>query len=110
IYKDGYLYGCSGRHEDNAELRCIELESGKVMWSVPDLSRTSLLMVDGHFICLGENEQVRLLKVNAQKFEEVSILNRRLRPPCWAAPMLSHGLLYLRGRDQLICLELIAPK
>jgi hypothetical protein len=29
--------------------------------------------------------------------------------PCWAAPILSHGLLYLRGADRLVCLELI-PK
>jgi hypothetical protein len=27
--------------------------------------------------------------------------------PCWAAPIVSHGLLYLRGKDRLICLELI---
>src|SRR5262249_12666222 len=26
IYHEGYLYGCSGRHANNAELRCIELE------------------------------------------------------------------------------------
>ena len=30
IYHDGYLYGCSGRHTNNAELRCIDLATGKV--------------------------------------------------------------------------------
>ena len=30
-----------------------------------------------------------------------------LEYPCWAAPIVSHGLLYLRGKDRLICLELI---
>ena len=33
IHHDGYLYGCSGRHTENAELRCIELATGKVMWT-----------------------------------------------------------------------------
>ena len=33
IYHDGYLYGCSGRHTPGADLRCIEFETGKVMWS-----------------------------------------------------------------------------
>ena len=30
-----------------------------------------------------------------------------IRPPAWAAPILSHGLLYLRGDDRLVCLRLI---
>ena len=69
IYVDGYLYGCSGRHKNNAELRCIELATGKVMWSEPDLTRCSLLLVDGHFVCSartgavaaaeGQSEEVR---------------------------------------------------
>ena len=31
-----------------------------------------------------------------------------LRFPAWNAPVLSHGRLYLRGKDQLICLD-VAP-
>ncbi len=123
IELDGYLYGCSGRHTENAELRCVELETGKVMWSVPNLTRTSLLYVDGHFVCLGEDGTLRLLKVNPRKYEPVSevVLRaekggndgfdlgppRLLKYPAWAAPILSHGLLYVRGTDRLVCLELI---
>jgi hypothetical protein len=117
IYHDGYLYGSSGRHTENAELRCIEWETGKVMWSEPDLTRCSLLMVDGHFICLGEDGVVRLLKGNPKKYEKVSRWVLRdeaggqlLRYPCWAAPILSHGLLYLRGEGRLVCVELIPEK
>ncbi|HYT90008.1 MAG TPA: PQQ-binding-like beta-propeller repeat protein [Gemmataceae bacterium] len=117
IYKDGYLYGCSGRHE-NADLRCIELATGKVMWRQQRLLRTSLLMVDGHFVCLSEEGILYLLKVNPQRYEEVSRVELReaagkeplLREPCWAAPILAHGLLYVRGNDRLVCLELIPAK
>ncbi|MHB8970805.1 MAG: outer membrane protein assembly factor BamB family protein [Pirellulaceae bacterium] len=31
-----------------------------------------------------------------------------LKFPCWAAPILSHGLLYLQGRRRLVCVELIS--
>jgi outer membrane protein assembly factor BamB len=121
IYHDGYVYGCSGRHTGNAELRCIELATGKVMWSEQNLPRCSLLMVDGHFVCLSEDGVLRLLKVNPKKYEEVSKLtlrdpedasedSRLLRPPCWAAPILSHGLLHVRGEGRLVCLELIPEK
>jgi hypothetical protein len=126
IHVDGYVYGCSGRHTQNAELRCVELATGKVMWSEPGLTRTSLLLVDGHFVCLGEDGVLRLLKVNPHKYEGVSSVELRpagpdgkpdegaeplLQYPCWAAPVLAHGLLYIRGHDRLVCLELIpAPK
>jgi outer membrane protein assembly factor BamB len=122
IFHDGFLYGSSGRHTEEAELRCIEMETGKVAWSENGLTRSSLLMVDGHFICLGEDGTLRLLKVNTKKYEEVSHLIVRdpdntaddapplLKQPCWAAPILAHGLLYVRGHDQLVCLELIPEK
>src|SRR5262245_19040061 len=42
-----------------------------------------------------------------QLYLETPIL---LEKPCWAAPALSHGLLYRRGKDYLICLELIPQK
>ena len=34
IYHEGYLYGSSGRHEYNAELRCIEAATGKVVVAI----------------------------------------------------------------------------
>jgi hypothetical protein len=117
IHQDGYLYGCSGRNEPDAQLRCIELATGKVRWSNDEFWRTSLLMVDGHFICLDERGLLLLLRVNAKKYDEVSRMllrdsdgGPRLRFPCWAAPILAHGLLYVRGRDRLVCLELIPEK
>jgi outer membrane protein assembly factor BamB len=118
IYHEGYLYGSSGRHTNNAALRCIELDTGNVMWSEKGLTRTSLLMIDGHFICLGEDGVLRLLKVNPRKYEEVSSTELKdpktkqplLEYPCWAAPIVSHGLLYVRGEERLVCLELMAKK
>jgi len=126
LHIDGYLYGSSGRHTGNAELRCVRASDGKVMWSEPGLTRSSLLYVDGHFVCLSENGLLRLLKVNPRAYEVVAqtILRDPAGPgdfrapnerillsyPAWAAPILSHGLLYVRGRDKLVCLELIPEK
>jgi hypothetical protein len=121
IHVDGYVYGCSGRHTKNAELRCVELATGKVMWSEEDLTRTSLTLVDGHLLCIGEDGVLRLLKVNPKKYEEVARATlattdedgktrQLLKYPCWASPVVSHGLVYLRGKDRLACLELIPEK
>jgi outer membrane protein assembly factor BamB len=122
VYLDSFLYGSSGRHEYNAELRCIEWRTGKVKWSEPGLTRASLTWIDGHFLCLSEDGKLRLLAANPEKFEPIAAsdysdfeLGKKLSgedrpllvPPCWAAPIVSHGLLYVRGNDRLICLELI---
>lgn len=118
VYVDGYLYASSGRHTENAELRCVEWKTGKVMWSVPGLTRCSLLYVDGHFVSQGEYGQLQLIKANPEKYELVAEVLYRdgalprplLKYPAWAAPILSHGLLYVRGADRLVCLELIPEK
>ncbi|NLF69202.1 MAG: PQQ-binding-like beta-propeller repeat protein [Candidatus Anammoximicrobium sp.] len=116
IYHDGSLYGCSGRHTHNADLRCVDWRTGKVMWTADRTTRTSLLYVDGHFISLGEFGQLIVFKANPARFELVAAVEEGtlrsevgeplLAYPCWAAPILSHGLLYVRGNDRLVCLDL----
>jgi len=118
IYHKGYVYGSSGRHTQNAELRCVDFGTGKVQWSTPRLSRSSLLMVDDRFICQCEVGPMLLLKVNPKEYDEVSMFTPTdaqtkeplLKYPCWAAPVLSHGLLYIRSEERLVCLELIPAK
>ncbi|HUE69392.1 MAG TPA: PQQ-binding-like beta-propeller repeat protein [Pirellulaceae bacterium] len=126
IEVDGYLYASSGRHLNEAELRCIEWQTGDIQWSEPDLTRASLTYIDGHFLVLGEIGNLLLVKANPRKYELVSEMNLAPRPagiagegstardlpgdPFWAAPVVSHGLLYIRGGGKLRCLELIPRK
>jgi hypothetical protein len=97
-----------------------------VMWSQPGLARSSLLYADGHFLLLSEGGDLLLVKVNPEKFEPLAITEQEspandppaagqapkklLTYPAWAAPILSHGLLYVRDHNRLVCLELIAEK
>lgn len=116
VVQDGFLYGSSGRHSGNADLKCVDWKTGEVQWSEPRLTRASLLLVDDHLVCLSEDGWLRLLKVNPERYEVLSEVQLRadgltgrplLRYPAWAAPILSHGLLYVRGDDRLVCLKLI---
>ncbi|MEW4562661.1 PQQ-binding-like beta-propeller repeat protein [Bremerella sp. JC770] len=116
VYKDGYLYASSGRHSHQAELRCIEWKTGKVVWAEPSLTRSSLLLVEDYLVCLSEYGALRLLKANPEKYEVISEIslededgNALIKPPAWSAPILSNGKLFVRGDNRLVCLQVIPP-
>ncbi|MDX1643649.1 MAG: PQQ-binding-like beta-propeller repeat protein [Thermoanaerobaculia bacterium] len=127
VHHEGYFYASSGEHTGNAELRAVERTTGRVVWSRPGLTRSTLLWVDGYLVVLGEYGQLRLVRATPERYEPVAEADLHavevkvalpdggaaVRPvlsfPAWNAPVLSHGLLYLRGRDTLVALELIPP-
>ncbi len=109
IYHEGFLYGCSGEKSGSADLRCIDFASGELQWSQKLGSRLSLLYVDGHLVVLTERGGLALVRatpdraqlVTKARFEDI------LGAPTWNAPILSHGILYVRGARSLLALELI---
>ncbi len=114
----GYLYGCSGRNQPDADFRCVRFRDGQVQWTHRTHERSSVLFVDGYVLVLGELGNLELLRPNALQREVIAQVDLNaiadpsdgrplLSAPCWAPPVLSHGRLYLRGRDKLICLDLI---
>ena len=114
IHHEGYLYACSGQHSNSAELRCVELKTGKVTWSQRVDERASLLWVNDYFIYLGEYGRLMLLKCTPEKLEVISQVpmlkdekgKQLVKHPAWAAPVLAEGYLYIRGKDRLICFGL----
>jgi outer membrane protein assembly factor BamB len=117
VHHEGYLYGCSGRSSNGAELRCVELKTGKVVWAQRIDERASLLWVNDYFIYLGEYGRLMLLKCTPEKIDILSETVPRdengkqfIQYPAWSAPVLSNGLLYIRGKDRLVCFALTPQK
>lgn len=114
VYHDGYLYACSGQHPNGAELRCVEFNTGKIVWSQRVDERASLLWVNDYFIYLGEYGRLMLLKCTPEKLEVISQVpslrdengKQLVKYPAWAAPVLAEGYLYIRGKDCLVCFDL----
>ena len=106
-----YVYGCSGRHTPEGDIRCVELATGKVLWKQPMKNRFTFTKIDGHILTYAEEGNLLLLKPNAEKFEKIAEWKQisELDYPCWAPPVVSRGLLYLRGKDRMACYEII-PK
>lgn len=106
IYHEGYLYGLDGRHEAGSNFRCIEFMTGKVRWTADrGLGRSAFIMADGHFIALGERGHLALIEVNPDSYREKARA-QILSYPSWTPPILSHGLLYARDENRLICLDM----
>ncbi|MBX9655304.1 PQQ-like beta-propeller repeat protein [bacterium] len=108
---DGVVFGFAGRHEGDAELRCIELETGKIRWSVPSvLGRGSMIRVGKEFLLWGERGHlfVRSLdpSVPPKLPEDPREAEPLLRYPCWTPPSIAAGRLYLRNETRMICFDL----
>ena len=126
IHHDGYLYASSGSGSGDAELRAVELSSGKVMWKEPGLGRSTILFVREHLIVLTEFGRLLVVKATPERYTPVADVDIRgrlpspagaqttdavplLRHPAWNPPILARGLLYARGKDRLVCLDLRPP-
>jgi len=112
-----YLYGCSGRNQPDSDLRCIRLSDGEVQWTDRRHERSSVLSIDGYLIVLGEYGRLELIRPNPDKLTVVAKCELNefagedgqplLDYPCWAAPLVSQGKLYVRGNKSLLCFQLI---
>ena len=136
IHVDGFLYGFSGRHEEEGELRCLDLKTGEVLWQTngyegdvsklsqspvtgdikdgsgkvipfPFFGRGSKIQLGDRFLVLGERGTLALTRINSSKFEELGRMSvTGIKYPAWAAPVLSRGRVYLRSETHLVCLDL----
>jgi len=110
-----FIYGCSGRNEPDSDLRCVNWLTGKLAWSDRRRSRTSVMYVEDHFIVLDESGEMQLIRADPRQLSLVASIDLHedeadrpaLGRPYWAAPILSHGLLYVRGSERVVCLELM---
>jgi outer membrane protein assembly factor BamB len=118
IHHEGYLYALSGRNEPDARFRCVEVKTGKLMWDRDESWRRSTrqpeaygrgaaILADHKLIVLGEGGLLGLFAVDPTQPRELARYQvPELEYPCWTAPVLSRGRLYLRSEDRLICLRL----
>jgi outer membrane protein assembly factor BamB len=107
------IYGVAGRHQQGADVFCINAESGKAYWrdrlSWPEnindrtirleLFRGALLQLSDHYLCLSELGSLLRVKLDEKgwKIEEKSQLF--FAPGTWTLPALSKGLLYVMQNE-----------
>ena len=124
------LFASSGRNGPDTDFRSVELKdisespgakqevSVSLNWQIRNRDRMTGLLVDGHAVLLGEFGALQLISTAADRWQVLSEMNLNqifdqkdgrplVEAPSWAPPVLSRGLLYVRGATKVICLELI---
>lgn len=104
----GHVFGFTSKWEGESHLVCAELTTGRPCWRWNgDLGRGSGLAVDGRLILLGEEGTLAVLKATPDK-PQVSWITATpiLESPCYSAPALHRGLLYVRNERRVLCLSL----
>ncbi len=105
VYRDGFLYGFHGRQEEGQALRCVQLKTGKVMWSVDGYGAGTVTLAGDRLLILRENGELVLAPASPDGFHpsaHANILNKVVR----AYPALADGRLYARDEKTLVCVRL----
>jgi outer membrane protein assembly factor BamB len=105
VVVDGVLYGDHGQNP--SELRAVDFATGTVRWAEPSLKRCALIRADGRFIGLTEEGSLWLLRLTPEKCEKVSEAKLEGAGPWRSGPVLAGGRVYVRGKDRLLCLEVV---
>lgn len=104
IVAGGVVYGF---HEKT--FKAIDLATGKERWKESGLGHGSLILADGHLIVLSESGTLVLAEATPAGYKpkaKAEVLSGR----CWTMPTLANGVLYVRNQDEILALNVSAPK
>ena len=108
ILDRGFLYGNSA-----GSLRCVNWEDGKAAW---ELSKTesqglgeggSIVRFGDYLITLGERGKLSLGKATPEGYTKISTVAKITNGKnIWATPTIANGKLYVKGLEELVCLDI----
>jgi outer membrane protein assembly factor BamB len=105
---DQHVYMVTGSIRGQvSNLQCVELSSGKVLWTKPRVGRYHAALLrtgDNKLLMLGDTGELVLIDPNPKEFRELA--RSKVCGETWAHPALANGKLYLRDDKELICLQL----
>jgi outer membrane protein assembly factor BamB len=107
ILQDGKLYGNSG-----GVLKCLSWPLPKQVWSTHEvkLNEGGSFIIDGNqMITLSDKGTLSLVHLDPdgpKVMSEIDIFPASR--DIWSAPIIYHGKLFVKGKDELVCLDISA--
>jgi outer membrane protein assembly factor BamB len=105
VYKDGLLFGFHGRQEFGQGLRCIDMKTGKVQWSVDGFGAGTVSLMGDKLLVVRENGEAVVAGANPKSFQveqKFQVLPRVVR----SYPAIADGRLYVRNEKTLAAFQL----
>jgi outer membrane protein assembly factor BamB len=107
----GHVYAIDGQVGGGGQLRCLDVETGKVNWTQrsSNLGTGTVTVAGDKLIILGEYGMLFIAEATPEAYKELASA-RILNNKCWTVPTLSHGLLYARdAQGHMVSLDLRLP-
>lgn len=92
------------------EYRCLDFETGKILWSTDKVGHANTIVVDGKLLLFNDRGELILARVGTDDYAElarVQVFNDEI---CWSPPALHGGRIFLRTQTRAACLYLGAGK
>jgi len=109
VASGGYIYGLFGQAKfASAPLQCVDLATGKVVWSQGGFGPGGCTLVDGNVLVLSDAGDLVLVKAAPDAYTEVA-RTHVLAGKCWNYAAVSDGHVYARSTKEGVCLD-VTPK
>ncbi len=103
ILDNGAIYGNS-----EGTVKCLNWNDGKVKWAYSEKIGFggSLLRVGDKLILLSERGKLIFVKATPEAVSKISDFKALDGTQIWSAPMIYNGKLYVKGTEDLVCLDI----
>ena len=105
VCANGYLYGIYGQAKfGQAPLKCVEMATGRVVWSHDGFGPGGCTLVNGHVLVLSDAGDLVLVKATPSAYTEVGRCHV-LAGKCWNYASISNGRIYARSTKEGVSLD-----
>lgn len=113
VLYEGHIYGFDLRDAQSrvnrpsrGEYRCLDFETGKILWSSDQPGHANTIVADGKLILFNDRGEVILARATPDRYEELARVQVFQDEICWSPAALDRGRLYLRTQTRAVCLYL----
>jgi outer membrane protein assembly factor BamB len=96
---------------NEGSLMCLRWPTGEVLWK-KELNLGlggQYVRLGDRMILLGDTGELILAQVTPKEYKGISSVRLFKASEIWATPLVYRGRLYVKGRDELVCLDVAAP-
>lgn len=109
VIRGDHLFGFHGRQEYGQSLRCVSLQTGRVLWSRDGFRAGTVSLAGDRLLVLKENGELLVVAASPRAFRLIAKA-RIMAPTVRAYPALADGRLFARNQKELVAVDLQAGR